>query len=64
LRPATRTTRSRIVVQGSTTVERAVEGKVEKVEYKEGSVHVTPTGMSMTKKLGKGEVTIYTVTVK
>jgi quercetin dioxygenase-like cupin family protein len=52
------------VLKGSTTVERTIDGKTEKVEYKEGTVHVIPAGMSMTKNVGKSEITIYTVTLK
>ena len=52
------------VLKGTTTVERTVDGKTERVEYKEGGVYVIPAGMSMTKNVGKSEVTIYTVTLK
>ena len=52
------------VLKGSTTVERTIDGKTEKVEYKEGTVHVIPAGMSTTKNVGKSEITIYTVTLK
>ena len=52
------------VLKGSTTVERTIDGKTEKLEYKEGMVIVSPAGMSMLKNIGKGEITIYTVTLK
>jgi quercetin dioxygenase-like cupin family protein len=52
------------VLKGNTTVERTIDGKMETLEYKEGSVHVSPAGMSMLKNIGKNEVTIYTVILK
>jgi len=52
------------VLKGNTTVERTIDGKTEKLEYTEGSVHVAPAGMSSLKNIGKGAVTIYTVILK
>ena len=52
------------VLKGNTTVERTIDGKTERLEYKEGGVYVSPAGMSTTKNVGKGEITIYTVVLK
>ena len=52
------------VLKGNTTVERTTDGKKEVIEYKEGAVFVAPAGMTSTKNIGKGEVTIYTVVLK
>jgi quercetin dioxygenase-like cupin family protein len=52
------------VLKGSTTVERTTDGKTERLEYKEGSVHIAPAGMTSLKNVGKSEVTIYTVVLK
>jgi hypothetical protein len=53
------------VLKGNTTVERThSDGKVEKIEWKEGNVYVSPAGTSSNKNVGKGEVVIYTVTLK
>ena len=52
------------VLKGSTTVERTIDGKTERVEYKEGNVYTSPAGMSTTKNVGKSEITIYTVVLK
>jgi quercetin dioxygenase-like cupin family protein len=52
------------VLKGNTTVERTIDGKMERLEYKEGSVYVAPAGMSSLKNVGKSEVTIYTVVLK
>ena len=49
---------------GRTTVERTVDGKTERVEYNEGKVYVSPAGMSTTRNVGSGEVTLYTVALK
>ena len=52
------------VLKGSTTVERTINGKTERMEYKEGNVYISPAGMSSTKNVGKSEITIYTVVLK
>jgi hypothetical protein len=53
------------VLKGSTTVERThKDGKVEKIEWKEGGVYVSPADNASSKNVGKSAVTIYTVTVK
>ena len=52
------------VLKGSTSVERTIEGKTERMEYKEGNVYVSPAGMSTIKNVGKSEITIYTVVLK
>jgi quercetin dioxygenase-like cupin family protein len=52
------------VLKGNTTVERTIDGKTERVEYKEGNVYISPAGTSTTKNVGKSEVTIYTVVLK
>ena len=52
------------VLKGNTTVERTTDGKMERIEYKEGNVYIAPAGMSTTKNVGKSEVTIYTVVLK
>ena len=53
------------VLKGSTTVERThKDGKVEKIEWKEGGVYVSPADNASSKNVGKNAVTIYTVTVK
>jgi len=52
------------VLKGTTTVERTIDGKTERLEYKEGNVYVVPAGISSTKNVGKSEVTIYTVVLK
>ena len=53
------------ILRGNTTVERAgKDGKTEKIEWKEGSVHVSPAGATSTKNIGKSAVTIYTVVLK
>lgn len=52
------------VLKGTTTVERTIDGKTERIEYKEGGVYVAPAGMSTIKNVGKSEVTIYTVILK
>src|SRR2546423_8209851 len=49
------------ILKGNTTVERTTDGKMERLEYKEGDVFVAPAGMSTLKNVGKSEVTIYTV---
>jgi hypothetical protein len=53
------------VLKGSTSVERThADGKVEKIEWKEGGVYVSPPDNASTKNVGKGTVVIYTVTLK
>jgi hypothetical protein len=53
------------VLKGSTTIERThADGKVEKIEWKEGGVYVSPSDNASTKNVGKGTVVIYTVTLK
>src|SRR5258707_220348 len=41
------------VLKGNTMVERTIDGKTERIEYKEGNVYVSPAGMSTTKNVGK-----------
>ena len=53
------------VLKGSTTIERThANGKTEKIEWKEGGVYYSPADNASSKNIGKGEVTIYTVTMK
>jgi hypothetical protein len=53
------------VLKGNSTMERRhADGKVEKVEYKEGGVIVNPGDNASLKNVGKSEVLIYTVTLK
>jgi len=53
------------VLKGSTTIERRhKDGKVEKIEWKEGAVIQSGPDHASSRNIGKGEVTIYTVTVK
>ena len=53
------------VLKGSTTIERThSSGKTEKIEWKEGGVYYSPADNASSKNIGKGEVTIYTVTMK
>jgi mannose-6-phosphate isomerase-like protein (cupin superfamily) len=53
------------VLKGSTTIERThSNGKTEKIEWKEGGVYYSPADNASAKNIGKGEVTIYTVTMK
>lgn len=53
------------VLKGSTTIDRThKDGKVEKIEWKEGGVYVSPADTASSKNVGKSAVTIYTVTVK
>jgi hypothetical protein len=53
------------VLKGTTTVERThSDGKVEKIEWKEGNVYVSPADNVSNKNVGKSEVVIYTVSVK
>ena len=53
------------VLKGNTTVERRhKDGKVEKIEWKEGGVYQSGPDFASAKNVGKGEVTLYTVTVK
>jgi mannose-6-phosphate isomerase-like protein (cupin superfamily) len=53
------------VLKGSTTIERThSSGKTEKIEWKEGGVYYSPADNASSKNVGKGEVTIYTVTMK
>ena len=53
------------VLKGSTTVELThSNGKNEKLEWKEGGVYYSPADNASAKNIGKGEVTIYTVTMK
>src|SRR3954467_1878574 len=53
------------VLKGSTTIERShSNGKTEKIEWKEGGVYYSPADNASSKNVGKGEVTIYTVTMK
>jgi mannose-6-phosphate isomerase-like protein (cupin superfamily) len=53
------------VLKGNTTIERThSNGKTEKIEWKEGGVYYSPADNASSKNIGKGEVTIYTVTMK
>jgi hypothetical protein len=53
------------VLKGSTTIERRhSNGKVEKVEWKEGGVYEAGPDNASTKNVGKGEVVLYTVQLK
>jgi hypothetical protein len=53
------------VLKGSTTIERThKDGKVEKIEWKEGGVYVSPADNASSKNIGKSAVTIYTVAIK
>ena len=53
------------VLKGNTTVERRhKDGKVEKIEWKEGGVYQSGPDHASSKNTGKGAVTIYTVTFK
>ena len=53
------------VLKGNTTVERRhKDGKVEKIEWKEGGVYQAGPDNASARNVGKGEVTLYTVTVK
>jgi len=53
------------VVKGSTTIERRQKnGKVDKVEWKEGGVYEAGPDVASTKNVGKGTVVLYTVTLK
>jgi mannose-6-phosphate isomerase-like protein (cupin superfamily) len=53
------------VLKGSTTIERThSNGKTEKIEWKEGGVYYSPADNASSRNIGKGEVTIYTVTMK
>jgi hypothetical protein len=53
------------VLKGNTTIERThSNGKTEKIEWKEGGVYYSPADNASAKNIGKGEVTIYTVSVK
>jgi hypothetical protein len=53
------------VLKGNTTVERRhSNGKVEKIEWKEGGVYQSGPDNASAKNVGKGEVVLYTVTLK
>jgi hypothetical protein len=53
------------VLKGSTTIERRhKDGKVEKIEWKEGGVYQSGPDNASAKNIGKGEVTLYTVAIK
>jgi hypothetical protein len=53
------------VLKGSATIQRThSNGKTEKIEWKEGGVYYSPADNASSKNIGKGEVTIYTVTIK
>jgi hypothetical protein len=53
------------VLKGNTTIERThSNGKTEKLEWKEGGVYYYPADNASSRNIGKGEVTIYTVTAK
>jgi len=53
------------VLKGNTTIERRhKDGKVEKIEWKEGGVYESGPDHASARNIGKGEVTLYTVTLK
>ena len=53
------------VLKGNTTIERRhKDGKVERIEWKEGSIYESRADHASSKNVGKGEAHIYTVTVK
>jgi len=53
------------VLKGSTTIERThKDGKAQKLEWKEGGAYYYPADNASSKNVGKGEVTIYTVSIK
>ena len=53
------------VLKGNTTIERThKDGKVEKIEWKEGAIYQSGPDNASSKNVGKGTVTIYTVTLK
>jgi hypothetical protein len=53
------------VLKGNTTIERRhSNGKVEKIEWKEGGVYEAGPDNASAKNVGKGEIVLYTVTVK
>jgi hypothetical protein len=53
------------VLKGTTTIERRhKDGKVEKIEWKEGGVYQSGPDHASSKNVGKGQVVLYTVTVK
>jgi len=53
------------VLKGSTTVERRhKDGRVERIEWKEGGVYQAGPDNASAKNVGKGEVVLYTVTLK
>ena len=53
------------VLKGSTTIERRhKDGKVEKIEWKEGGIYESKPDHASSKNVGKGEAHIYTVTLK
>ncbi len=53
------------VLQGNAPVVRTyADGRIEKSEWKEGAVIVSPAGQTSTKNVGNSEVVIYTVTLK
>jgi hypothetical protein len=53
------------VIKGNTTIERRHKnGKVEKIEWKEGGVYESGPDNASAKNVGKGEVVLYTVTLK
>lgn len=53
------------VLKGSTTIERRhKDGRIEKVEWKEGGVYQAGPDNASTKNVGKGAVVLYTVQIK
>jgi hypothetical protein len=53
------------VLKGNTTIERRhKDGKVEKIEWKEGQVYQSGPDNASAKNIGKSEVVLYTVTLK
>ena len=53
------------ILKGSTTIQRTfADGKVEKIEWKEGATLWNPGDHGSSKNVGTSEVTIMTVTLK
>jgi hypothetical protein len=53
------------VLKGTTTIQRThANGKVEKIEWKEGGVYQAGPDNASSRNIGKSEVVLYTVTLK
>jgi hypothetical protein len=53
------------VLKGNTTIERRHQnGKVEKIEWKEGGVYESGPDNASATNIGKGSIVLYTVTLK